>query len=408
MSPVSFLPAIVAVCVALATAGLLAKWIGVTPVRGRYASIDGLRGYLAFFVFLHHSCIWYFYAQSHSWDLPPSNLYTNFGQTSVFLFFMITGFLFFSKLLDAKTKPVDWGRLYVSRVLRLAPLYLLVMVLLFIVVFYLSNWTLREPLLPLLKGVVQWLSFSALGEPDLNGVANTSLIVAGVVWSLPYEWLFYLALPLLALGIGRQPVWRYVVIAVVLYAVMKLLHLRVLMVYPFAGGLAAALIIRVERFKEFATCKRASLLVLMCLVLVVTLNTGRSNMTVPLFLLIVAFCLIACGNNLFGVLTSKVSRTLGEMAYSIYLLHGLVLFSTMTFVIGIDSVKMLSPFVYWSLIVAITPVLITLCAATFKWVEQPAMHKTERVTAWLRSYRQPLAQSQPASDPGDIQRTERN
>ncbi|MDB6141608.1 MAG: acyltransferase [Pseudomonas sp.] len=388
MSPVSFLPALVAVSVALATAALLMKWIGVTPLQGRFSSIDGLRGYLAFFVFLHHSCIWYFYLQSGVWDLPPSNLYTNLGQSSVYLFFMITGFLFFSKLLDAKHRPMDWGRLYVSRVLRLTPLYLLVLALLVTTVLYLSNWTLHEPPLVFLKGVGQWLSFGLLGRPDLNGVVETSLIGAGVVWSLPYEWVFYLALPLLALGIGKQPVWRYLLIALVMVAVMKLFHLRLVLLIPFLSGLLAALLVRVEGFNSFSASKWASLLIVVCLVLTVLVNSGRSkNLTLPLSLLTVAFCLIACGNNLFGVLTSKVSRTLGEMAYSIYLLHGFVLFFTMTLVLGTDTAKALSPLAYWSLIIGLTPVLLLITSVTFKVIEQPAMHSTAAVTLWLRSLR---------------------
>jgi peptidoglycan/LPS O-acetylase OafA/YrhL len=388
MSPVSFLPAVVAVLIALVTAGLLMKWIGVTPVQGRFASIDGLRGYLAFFVFLHHSCIWYFYLQSGVWDLPPSNLYTNLGQSSVYLFFMITGFLFFSKLLEAQHKPMDWSRLYVSRVLRLAPLYLLAMVLLFGTVLYLSNWTLQQPLLVFLKGVGQWLSFGVLGRPDLNGVADTSLIGAGVVWSLPYEWVFYLALPLLALGIGKQPVWRYLLIALVMVVVMKLFHLRLVLLLPFLSGLLAALLVRVEGFKSFSASKWASLLIVVCLVLTVLFNSGRSkNLTLPLSLLTFAFCLIACGNSLFGVLTSKVSRTLGEMAYSIYLLHGFVLFFTMKFVLGTEAAKALSPLVYWALILGLTPVLLLVTSVTFKLIEQPAMHSTAAVTGWLRSLR---------------------
>ena len=124
MSPVSPLPALACLLVAMATAYLLGKKFGVPSSLGRFNSIDGLRGYLAFFVFLHHASIWYFYLQTGKWALPPSNLYTQFGHSSVFLFFMITGFLFFSKLIDGRTQTIDWGKLFVSRLLRLAPLYL--------------------------------------------------------------------------------------------------------------------------------------------------------------------------------------------------------------------------------------------------------------------------------------------
>lgn len=111
MDPVSVLPAIAAFAVAVVTAFILAKRFGEPRPQGRFATIDGLRGFLAFFVFLHHSCIWYFYLRSGKWEVPPSNLYTHFGESSVALFFMITGFLFLSKLIEDRSKKIDWERL---------------------------------------------------------------------------------------------------------------------------------------------------------------------------------------------------------------------------------------------------------------------------------------------------------
>ena len=129
---------------ALATVFLVGLLIKQPASEGRYATIDGLRGYLAFFVFLHHGTIWYFYLRTGMWEAPPSNLYNQFGQSSVALFFMITGFLFWTKLLEAPHKPIDWGRLFVSRVLRLMPLYLCAMLLVLLTVAILSNGTLVD------------------------------------------------------------------------------------------------------------------------------------------------------------------------------------------------------------------------------------------------------------------------
>ncbi|MDP3597446.1 MAG: acyltransferase, partial [Nitrospirota bacterium] len=213
MDPVSSLPAIASLLVAVATSFVLVKRFGAPPSEGRYASIDGLRGYLAFFVFLHHSCVWYFYLNTGRWELPPSNLYSHFGQSSVVLFFMITGFLFFSKLIAGRTSPVDWGKLFVSRFLRLTPLYVFVVLLLFVTVGYLSGGTANESTSKLMVGAVRWLGFTAFGGPNLNGVEDTYVIVAGVMWTLAYEWLFYFSLPLLALTVGVRAPLTYLVLS---------------------------------------------------------------------------------------------------------------------------------------------------------------------------------------------------
>lgn len=391
MDPVSPLPAIACLLMAIATASLLVKRFGSPPALGRYATIDGLRGYLAFFVFLHHSCIWYFYLRTGQWQVPPSNLYTHFGQSSVLVFFMITGFLFFSKLIDGKKRSIDWGKLFVSRFLRLAPLYLFVMLLLFTVVAWLSSGTLNEPAPKLLNEAIKWLSFTIPGAPNLNGIQRTWIIVAGVTWSLPYEWLFYCSLPLLALTIRVMPPFRYIALSIVSIAALVLLdpqfqYLKQMTVplLSFSGGIAAAFAVRSDSFRRFAVQKIASLILLGCVVLAVAAYPSISG-PAPLLLLAAAFILIAGGNTLFGILVSPVSRTLGEMAYSIYLLHGITLFVVFNFMLGITAASELTPLTHWLLMAAITPVLVAVSFVTFRLIESPAMHSTTACTAWLRA-----------------------
>ena len=139
----------------------------------RYSSIDGLRGYLALAVFLSHSSIWYFYLRSGTWDVPPSNFYTQLGQSSVTLFFMITGFLFWSKLLDGRVQPIDWPRLYLSRVFRLAPLYSLAVVCVVTVSLYTRRLSAEGIDDRFCREFVKWLAFTIPGIAPVNGFAET-------------------------------------------------------------------------------------------------------------------------------------------------------------------------------------------------------------------------------------------
>jgi len=386
MDPVSPLPALFCLMVAMFTAFLLVKKFGAPPDMGRYNTIDGLRGYLAFFVFLHHSSIWYFFMRTGQWSVPPSNLYTQLGQGGVLVFFMITGFLFFSKLMDGRNRTIDWGRLFVSRFLRLVPLYLFVVFLLLLVVAYLSGWELREPLGKLIKGITIWLGFTIPGAASLNGIRITPLVVAGVTWSLPYEWLFYFSLPLLALFVGVVPPFRYLALGIICIAGMFMWGMRVnpVLLFSFAGGIATAFLVRREVFRKYATHSFASLVAIGCVTLSVWQFPSAYGF-IPILLLTCAFAIIVCGNTLFGILVSPVSRTLGEMAYSIYLLHGLTLFITFVFVLGYNESKLMSPVTHWLTIAAITPVLVTISYSTFRFIENPAMHSATRLTAWLRA-----------------------
>lgn len=385
MNPVNPFYAVVVLLFAVTTATLIVKRFGVPSKQGRYASIDGLRGYLAIFVFLHHSCIWFFYLKTGRWQVPPSNLYTHFGQSSVAFFFMITGFLFFSKLLDSRTRDVDWAKLFLSRILRLTPLYLFVMVLLFSIIAYLSDWTLNEPILKVVKDVVKWLGFTVLGAPDINGVENAATIVAGVTWSLKYEWFFYLSLPVIALLVNIRPPFVLIVLGVISALCIAVTHAEIIHLVAFLGGMFASILVRWEVFCKLFVRRVFSLIILTCIVISVTVYPSAYD-TVPMLLLSIAFILIACGNNLFGVLDNPVSRTLGEKAYSIYLLHGIVLFVLFNFIIGIGESRLLSPLTHWLLVAGVTPILIVICFFTFRFIERPAMESTNTLINWFRSF----------------------
>jgi peptidoglycan/LPS O-acetylase OafA/YrhL len=390
MDPVSPFPAIASVLMAVATCFFLVNRFGAPTEQERYATIDGLRGYLAIFVFLCHSSMLYFYLRTGQMKLPPSNLYTQFGQGSVTIFFMITGFLFFSKLIDGRARKIDWGRLFISRFLRLVPLYLFAMLLLFLIVAYVSHGDLNEPISKLLKGAVRWLGFTILGLPDLNGIENTYIIVAGVTWSLPYEWLFYFALPLLALTVRVMPPLPYVALGIAsvagftTIAWLGIWHPQIHHLMSFLGGIMASLLVRFEFFQKFAIGRVSSGIILVCLAVAVAFYPSPDK-AVPLFLLSVVFVLVACGNNMFGVLTHPVSRTLGQMTYSIYLLHGITLYVTFNFILGVTEARALSSVSHWLLVIGITPILVFVCFVTFRLIENPAMRSTTNVTAWLRS-----------------------
>ena len=248
MEPTSILPAIGALAIALATCFLIAKLSRSEFIEGRYVSIDGLRGLLAFFVFLHHSCIWYFYINTGQWTTPPSYFYTQLGQSSVIIFFMITGFLFFSKLIDARSRDIDWQRLFVSRVLRLTPLYIFAVFIVLSIVLYLGKGSINQTVSATSFDLAQWLSFTIFGAPNINNT-DTGNIMAYVYWTLPYEWSFYLALPLFALFVGVVSPSFYLFLPIVGLAMLSI-RFNGLIVLPFLGGIVASILNRSDLFSR--------------------------------------------------------------------------------------------------------------------------------------------------------------
>lgn len=333
----------------------------------------GLEGIWLFFVFLHHAAIWFYYLREGTWQVPPSNLFTHFGQSGVALFFMITAFLFVTKLLDARKKGVNWPHLYISRFFRLVPLYLFAMLALFLIVAIQSGWQIREPLSEVIRESLRWILFTVGGGPNINGVADTSIIMAGVTWSLPYEWLFYFSLPLIALLVGVLPPYVYVGFGLMMVALMVYAwHPDMAVIRCFWGGVIAAFLVRWTWLTRFATTLWGSAIALLAMLCVImaypTVYESKAQI-----LLSLAFILIASGSSLFGLLKLNVSRVLGEMAYSIYLLHGIMLFVLFQGVLGVDRAKLMSPESHWVVLMGASALLVMLSFLTYSLIEKPCM-----------------------------------
>ncbi len=166
----------------------------------RLITIDGLRGYLAVGVFVHHAIIYYRYLTEGIWDNPISSLYTQLGSVSVSMFFMITGYLFWGKVISSEGHP-GWIKLFLGRVFRIGPVYFLMTGLMLLIIFAKTSFTLQDPPEKIMLQIAPLLLLG-LFEPGnvINGFSGPKAITAAVTWTLRYEWLYYLlVLPFSAL-----------------------------------------------------------------------------------------------------------------------------------------------------------------------------------------------------------------
>ncbi|MGP5490482.1 acyltransferase family protein, partial [Pseudomonas helleri] len=87
-----------------------------------YKFINGLRGLAAVFVFINHApFILTSLGITNSTFSTWGWIYVNLGSFGVQIFFCITGFLFFDKVI--KTPTMQWDNFFEGRVRRVAPLY---------------------------------------------------------------------------------------------------------------------------------------------------------------------------------------------------------------------------------------------------------------------------------------------
>lgn len=345
--------------------------IDLTPVK--YPEIDGSRGYLAFFVFLHHSYIWQVFLKTNNWEDPKSNLYNQFGETSVVFFFIITAFLFTGKLIKSKNQEIDWSLYIKARFFRLFPMYFFSVIIIFILVAFLTNFQIEVPFYENLKSSISWILFRIYKDANLNGFEFTDKLNAGVTWTLAYEWAFYFLLPLIALFFKIKNNYKSIIIFTVTAIIIMVVNKSSLRHFtPFLGGIAVALLLNTNKLKAILKQKKYTVLAIALLAIsVYFFNGGKKPVQIVIFSLV--FLIIASGNTFFGSLSSTISRKFGQVTYSLYLLHGILLFILFNFIIGLEKARKLSDLEFWLIITATIFPLILICQLTFKYIELPSM-----------------------------------
>jgi len=347
----------------------------------RFFTIDGLRGLLAFGVFGHHAALIPSYLDTGVWQTPPSMFYTMIGEVSVALFFSVTGFLFWGKLLDARDAP-DWKRLYLGRFFRIAPVYLAVVAVMLLVVWSRTDYEVRDPFAFLLLDTARWLALGILGQPDVNGYPETNRLLAGVTWTLRYEWFYYFSLPLLALFARRDWHLWFALAGLLACCALHALYPQAPALYAglfFCGMIPASLMHRDRRV--LANSKFALAAALVCLWLLFTQFSTAFGI-VQLLLIGVFFGVLSVGNTFLKALEAKPVRRLGEISYSIYLTHGLVLMA----VFSTDAIRnyaLASHTRYWLIIALCGLLVVAVATLSYLFIERPGIRLGRRVAIRL-------------------------
>ncbi|MFM0401187.1 acyltransferase family protein [Paraburkholderia aspalathi] len=332
----------------------------------RFHAIDGLRGFLALGVMLHHIHLNHHFYRTGLWELAPSRLSTFLGRGSVAFFFMITAFLFWGRAIDSKGS-INTLKFYSGRVRRLVPMYLLSAGLLVLTALALTHFRLVVSPLDLVRQVLAWMLFTVPGYPEINGFRQTTLINT-VFWSLVYEWKFYLVLPLIAALSRNKNRWPTAIIVCGCIAAFSTTQIE----WFFVAGCTAAALVRLPAIRRFSVGIPATALALGCAAATV-IYQPLIYTAAGAALLLIPFTIIASGNSLFGLLTCRPARVLGLLSYSIYLLHNWVLYLTSRLINHYIPVASLPKIEYWGAAVIVVFLTVVLSAITYRFIEYPGI-----------------------------------
>jgi peptidoglycan/LPS O-acetylase OafA/YrhL len=359
------------------------------------ASLTPLRGIAAMWVVVFHFC-WHFPA------IHPER-YTGAvykGYLAVDMFFVLSGFVITHVYKEAFARRVT-SRRYTNfikaRVARIYPLHVSVLLL------FVATAVAERSAIYALKG--SWDPIPLVGERSLGGLFANLLMVQGLwarqlswndpAWSISLEFLAYLLFPLVAPVLWRTGPVGKAGIAVLLIAVLSWLAYRTGDYFNQWNGtyavlrclpefLAGSLLYSAYQSRAFASLLTPdAAFAAVAVVLGVLLHISAPDLAIVLLfppLILTAVCNSAyCAQ----LLNSAPFIWLGDISYSLYLLHWFVLFVISDFV----RVANLSFGISLSLVSAMIGVSLALATISFRYIEMTGRR-------WLRDrleIRRPIA-----------------
>lgn len=365
---------------------LLRRYPLPDDVSTRDIQVDGLRALLAFGVALWH----YFMIRDviHVNELlwRSANVSKVILLTSswpVQMFFAITAYLFSSRFGSKGCLGISWLKFYVGRCFRLIPVCILCSVIIFLLmndVFFDRSTGANT--------TENWLNLANLGTSSIrkgpgylgnprNAEWNFTVPI-GVHWTLHYEWLFYALLPVLA-SVRRltKVFWLCVSFAMVTF-IMKdgkdFFADWETTTWAFVPGLILGL---TSKYWKHNTYLRHPITAGVAMTTVIT-SAFYSNLYVKIPANTLFLAVILCNNTATRCLESKLLRSMGETTYSIYLLHGIVQYINLKWIVTIPIARDMPEWLWWLTCTLQIVVIVIIARLSFEYVEKPGVKSGKR------------------------------
>jgi peptidoglycan/LPS O-acetylase OafA/YrhL len=358
-------------CGIFALACLLALALGklqdVDPVNQsihRLGYIEGLRACAALLVLCSHSvAILRFYIDGTYGSL---GVLKNMGALGVQIFFSITAYLFIGKILrSGPVNPLSFMR---SRVQRIVPMYTFA-VLLAIILYALNTGafaTAKEYLNLYLQGFVARPSFM------LGGISAVQVI--GTIWTLPFEWQFYVAVPFIAYALSSRAMTLMLIVGFFALAVFSVRRAPdVFWIFFIPGALAAFLRMKVPQVNKTSRMVLSGIAVVVVLLAIFTGGVQSYDVKRVIMLTIFISCIALAEPK---VLCAKPLAYLGKISYSIYLLQLPCIF--MSRWILESSAFFNSPGLPYATVLFFVALIFVLSAMTYRFLEAPCMRWSQK------------------------------
>jgi len=312
-------------------------------VKIYFPNLNGLRFIAAFMVVIHHlEQLLSVYGHTNYWNNP---IILSIGGLGVELFFVLSGFLITYLLLteEKNTKEISIKDFYIRRILRIWPLYYLIVILAFFVFPHFKPFLLPVYSEQLAAHYWQALLLFVLFLPNL-ALSGFGLVVpyASQAWSVGVEEQFYLIWPILMKYFKNKLV--VLLSVVVLYLLIKFIGFRFIKHFLFwnewlellrafwssfkidcmaIGGIFSYLLFTKHKVLKLLFNRYLFLSALVLVLSMIVFSIEVPYITQEVYAILFGIIILNLANNRNSglILENKIFNYLGKISYGLYMYH---------------------------------------------------------------------------------------
>jgi len=298
----------------------------------RHDTFEGLRGYLALWVLLEHTLWACGYHQTGALSLSSLVFH---GEFAVKVFMLLSGFVMTRLLASGSETPL---RFLTRRFFRIYPVYLLALALGILTQgIFLETWQELPFKAPHQQADIANFAYGMahvrtelmphllLVQTVMRGDGNFTLL--GPAWSLSLEWQFYLLAPALVGLLRRWPVATAGIGLLATIAIDHVSHNDLMLAHyglEFWIGMISAVAFDHGRLRQALASLDDKHVALFALLLLAVCGLTPNTLDFVVWVVVWAVAMRerdGVGGPLRLIFTNPVSRFLGRISYSVYLLH---------------------------------------------------------------------------------------
>ena len=349
-----------------------------------FPNLNGIRFIAAFLVIIHHiEQFKKILGYESNWANP---VIEQIGPLGVILFFVLSGFLITYLLLveEKQTKTISIKSFYMRRILRIWPLYYLIIILSFFVLSKFSFFNLGEWSSLVFTKFYLKLGFFLLFLPNVALMAFKPIPFASQTWSVGVEEQFYLIWPILMRSVKNKK--RLLVSIIIFYLTIKLSFFYFFENYVFwnakleilkavfnsfsidcmaIGGLFALFLFEKSNLLKLLYSKYFQTIIFLVLIVFIFKGIQIPYVNFEFYAVLFGILIINLAANKQTIinLENKPFHYLGKISYGLYMYHPLAIIITLKI---LYHYNLSNVYIQISLSVVIT---ILLASVSYKYVE---------------------------------------